>query len=107
MILDTNVLIRRVKAEIEISDNITGITQVEYPPILEYQKFYGKVVYPIEADIDLASSIQMKLRKAGTPESAQDIIIAAICINRGETLVTTDEDFKEIAKVSKLRIIFE
>ncbi len=101
-ILDSNIVIRRTKAGDEVFDDITGITQVEYPPILEYDRFCGEIVYPSEQDIDLAGSIQAKLRKIGKPQTAQDLIIAAICINRDELLITTDDDFEDISSVSNL-----
>ena len=106
-ILDTNMIIRKAKARENISENITSITQIEYPPVLEYEMFYGEGVYASEEDIDLATSIQIKLRKIGKTQSAQDLIIAAVCINRNELLITTDKDFKEIESVSKLRMKLE
>jgi len=30
--------------------------------------------------------------------------MAAICVNRDEELLTNDEDFKDIAKISRLRL---
>lgn len=106
-VLDTNMIIKKARAQEKISENITGITQVEYPSILEYDKFHGEIVYPSESDIDLASSIQAKLKRVGKTKSAQDLIIAAICINRNETLITNDEDFKDIAANSRLKVRFE
>ena len=52
--------------------------------------------------MDLAIELQMKLRAKGKPFS--DLLIAAICINRGEELVTKDTDFEDIAEVSALRL---
>ncbi len=40
----------------------------------------------------------------GKPKSFADLLIASICINRGEELITKDEDFLDIAKVSNLKV---
>ena len=43
-VIDTNIAIEKVKKNEEIYDDITEVTLAEYPPILEYQKFFGKVI---------------------------------------------------------------
>jgi len=40
----------------------------------------------------------------GKPKPFSDLLIAAICINRNEELISTDEDFKDIANVSNLKL---
>ena len=104
MIVDTNIVIERFKAKNEIHENITIITAMELPPILNYSKFYGTVYTIKPEDQVLAIKIQRKLRKIGKPKSIPDILIAAICINRNEELITKDKDFLDIAKVSNLKV---
>jgi len=55
-------------------------------------------------DIKLAINLQIKLRKLGKPKPIADLLIAAICINRNEELITRDKDFLDIAKVSDLKV---
>ena len=54
--------------------------------------------------MDLAIELQMKLRVKGKPKPFSDLLIASICINRDEELVTKDTDFEDIAEVSALRL---
>ncbi|MEM3713245.1 MAG: type II toxin-antitoxin system VapC family toxin [Thermoproteota archaeon] len=54
-------------------------------------------------DVLLALELQVKLGEIGKPKGLSDLLIAAISINRGEELVTCDEDFENIVKVSSLR----
>jgi len=44
------------------------------------------------------------LRKAGIQKAVPDILIVSICINRNEELITNDQDFLDIAKVSNLKV---
>lgn len=99
MILDTSVVIEKVKRGETIDDNITSITLIEYPPIVRYKGFRGRIYFVGEEDQLLAFLIQSKLRKIGFPLSAADLLVASVCIRRDEELVTTDEDFKVIQKV--------
>ena len=99
MILDTSVVIDRVKRGKEITENITSITLIEYPPIASYKKFFGNVYFVSEEDQILAVSLQIRLRKIGMPMSASDLLIAAVCIRTGELFMTYDEDFLSIRKV--------
>ncbi len=39
VVLDTSVIIERVKRKEEIRENITAVTFVEYPKIVYYKKF--------------------------------------------------------------------
>ena len=57
-----------------------------------------------QIDIELAINLQIKLRKLGKPKPIADLLIAAICINRNEELITKDKDFLDIAKVSDLKV---
>lgn len=103
-VIDTSIVIERVKSDIKILENITEVTLVEYPPLTEYIKFHGKIL-PIERkDVLLAVELQKRLRKKGKPKPFADILIASICINRNEELFTRDEDFLDIAEVSNLKV---
>jgi len=85
-------------------DNITEVTVLEYPPILRYTKFYGRIYYIRRSDLSLALKIQIDLRRIGAQKSVPDILIASICINRDEELITNDNNFLDIAKVSNLKV---
>ncbi|WP_366941182.1 PIN domain-containing protein [Thermococcus sp.] len=52
-----------------------------------------------------AHRLQEKLLKKGNPQGFADLLIASMCINRGEELITYDSDFLAIAEVSSLRLI--
>jgi len=41
----------------------------------------------------------------GKPKPFSDLLIAAICINRNEELLTNDKDFNDIAQISNLRLM--
>ncbi len=103
-VLDTSVLIDKIKNNSDIRENITEITVLEFPPIIKYSKFHGRIYYLKRSDLNLALKIQINLRKIGAQKPIPDILIAAICINRNEELVTKDEDFADISRVSDLKI---
>jgi len=103
-ILDTSVVIARIRGRMEISEDVTVVTLVEFPLLLEYEKFHGNVIYPGRDDLDLAVETQRKLRNAGRPKPFSDLLIAAICVNRDEELLTKDRNFQDIAKVSNLKV---
>ena len=98
-------VIERVKKREEIEEDITGVTFVEFPKIVRYSRFKGAVLFPNLDDYLLAHELQRKLLEKGSPRGFADLLIAAICINRGEELITYDSDFVEIAKVSSLKLI--
>jgi len=104
VVLDTNMVIERVKKREKISENITAVTFVEYPKIVYYKKFRGKIVFPTTYDFILAHKIQEELMRIGKPKSFADLLIASICVNRNEELITKDTDFSDIAKVSNLKV---
>jgi predicted nucleic acid-binding protein len=103
-VIDTNLAIERFRAKREIHENITIITAIEFPPVLSYEKFLEEVYTITPEDQILAIKIQRLLRKIGKPKSSSDILIASICINRNEELITKDKDFLDIAKVSNLKV---
>ncbi len=62
MILNTSAVIERVKRRKEIRENITELTVIEYPTILNYKKFSGRIYTITEEDKALAIELQIKLR---------------------------------------------
>ena len=88
-ILDTSVAIDRHEGY------ITTFTAIEYPPCLHRQ---FQIISPETIDYVKAIHIANRLRSAGRPIGAIDILIAAMCINREATLVTKDGDFETIKK---------
>ncbi|RLG49838.1 MAG: hypothetical protein DRN96_08960 [Thermoproteota archaeon] len=60
-ILDTSVVIERVKRREEIREDVTAVTFVEYPKIVYYKKFHGRILSPDIADFVLAHRTQSKL----------------------------------------------
>lgn len=106
MILDTSVVIEKVNNGEEITENITAITLIEYPPIRDYNKFRGNIFFINEDDQIQAYNLQIMLRDIGSPMSSGDLLISAICINRNEVLVTKDRDFLKIQEVEpRFRVI--
>jgi len=47
-ILDTSIVIEKVKSREPIKEDITVITMVEYPRIVYYKHFYEGVVFPLK-----------------------------------------------------------
>ncbi len=101
-ILDTSIVIDRVKSRKPINEDITVVTLVEYPKIVYYKYFYGGVVFPIRQDFILAYKLQLELFKLGKPQAFSDLLVAAIALNRDEELVTRDQDFKYISGAAKM-----
>ena len=104
-VIDTNVAIERVREREEIIENITGVTFVEFPKVVSYSLFKGRVLFPTLDDYILARQLQEKLLKLSKPQGFADLLIASICINRDEELITYDSDFLAISKVSELKLI--
>ncbi len=101
-ILDTSVVIDKVKLRKPINEDITVVTLIEYPRIVYYKYFYGGVVFPIRQDFILAHRLQLELLKIGKPQAFSNLLIAAIVINRDEELITRDQDFKYISDAAKI-----
>jgi len=91
----------------KIDEMVMVVSLVEFPSVLEYAKFQGSTIYPTSDDIDLAVELQLKLKNRGKPKTFTDLLIAAICINRNEELVTKDKNFRDITEASNLKIRFE
>lgn len=102
-VLDTSVILDKIRKKEDIRENITVVSMIEYPPILRYIGFKGKIYYPKLEDFKTAYTIQDKLYQVGKMKSFADLILAAICINKKEELVTKDIDFKDIAEASELK----
>jgi tRNA(fMet)-specific endonuclease VapC len=52
--------------------------------------------------VDLSSEIYSDLSRSGKLVGEFDILIAATCIITGQSLITNDRDFDQIAKLSKI-----
>ena len=100
-ILDTNVVVERVKRKEKIEEDITALTLVEFPKVVSYERFYGNIVYPEEEDFELASKVQLELLNRGKPQDPVDVLIASIAVNLNEDLMTYDEDFLYIKEAMK------
>ena len=103
-VIDTNLVLEKVSEGKAIREDTTIITVIEYPMLLEYKYFYGRILYPEAEDLNFAVELQDKLRKIGRMKGSADLIIAAICINKGEPLLTNDSDFDDIQSVSDLEL---
>ncbi|MFW6111200.1 MAG: DNA-binding protein [Thermoproteota archaeon] len=55
-------------------------------------------------DFKKAYKIQEKLYQIGNMKNFADLLIATICINKAENLVTKETDFKSIAEASDLEV---
>ncbi|MFB6209162.1 MAG: DNA-binding protein [Candidatus Nanohaloarchaea archaeon] len=104
MILDTSKAIERYNSEDSIEQNITIVTVIEFTPVVQYEKFSGEIYTVKPEDQIKAIQIQQKLREKGEPAPFPDLLVAAIAINRNETLETADEDFKPIEKATELEL---
>ena len=58
----------------------------------------------MQEDLNFAVELQNKLRKIGRMKGSADLIIAAVCINKDEPLLTSDSDFDDIQRVSDLKL---
>lgn len=103
-VVDTSIVIERYKKGEKITENIVEPTLIEFPPIILYRNFYGKVLVLEREDVLLAIELQRRLRAIGKPKPLADLLIAAICINREEKLVTKDKNFLDIKQVSNLDV---
>ncbi len=104
VVLDTSVVIDLIKRKEDIIENVTGVTFIEYPAIVKYKKFSGNILFPTFDEYILAHNLQNLLLRAGKPKTFADLLIASICINNDEELITKDKDFSEIAENSELKL---
>jgi predicted nucleic acid-binding protein len=77
------------------------VTFIEYPRIVYYKHFSGRVIFPLRGDYLLAHKLQLALLKIGRPQAFSDLITAAVVLSRGEELLTYDEDFEEISAAAE------
>ncbi len=98
MIIDTQIAIRKIKRKEVIKENLSIISIMEYPPILLYEDFYGKIFKINETIQILSIKIQEKLRKIGRMMSVGDLLILATAIHFDEELITSDRTFYEAGK---------
>lgn len=103
-VLDTSIIIDRVKKREHIIEIITEVSILEYPSILLYKMFPGQIYLIDRIDIEKALELKISLRAIGKPKGIADLLIATICINHGEKLITRDQDFRDIALVSNLDV---
>jgi len=101
VILDTNIVIRRIKSHKPIVENITIVTVIEYPFVLSYSGFRGNVYFPSYEDYELAYKIQLELASKDLMKGFADLLIAAISINNNEELMTNDRDFSRYSMCFK------
>jgi len=71
-VLDTSIVIDRVKLRKRINEDITVVTFIEFPKIIYYKYFYGGVIFPIRQDFILAHKLQLELLKIGKPQAFSD-----------------------------------
>lgn len=53
-IIDTSLILERVSEELSIPENVCFISVIEFPMILEYAKFHGRILYPQIEEMELA-----------------------------------------------------
>jgi hypothetical protein len=70
---------------------------------LQEENLLRKKGYNQTLDFQVAFEIQKKLISLGKMKGFSDLIIAAICIRKGELLITKGSDFTDIASSSSLR----
>ncbi|AMQ18863.1 type II toxin-antitoxin system VapC family toxin [Thermococcus peptonophilus] len=95
---DTNVLIDAARNRDSLEEGYTTVLNlVEYPKaaLLDLN-----LLIPTVKEYALAVELSEKLVKEGTPVPAVDIVIAAVSISRGLTLITKDKHFEKIKKVA-------
>lgn len=64
-IIDTSLIIERVSEGRTINENVCMISIIEFPMILEYAGFHGRILYPEMAEMTLALELQRKLKDIG------------------------------------------
>jgi len=69
-ILDTSVTVDRAKSKKPINEDITAVTLVEFPRIVYYKLFSGRVIFPIRHDFILAHRLQLGLLELGKPSGS-------------------------------------
>jgi len=57
IILDTSIVIDRVKLRKHINEDIAVVTFIEYPRIIYYKHFYGGIIFPVKQDYIIAHKL--------------------------------------------------
>jgi len=60
-IIDTSVLIELISEGKTINGDASMVSAIEYPRLLEYDGFHGKIIYPDAEDLRLAFDLQRRL----------------------------------------------
>jgi predicted nucleic acid-binding protein len=91
----------------------TGIVRLELLAAARDPREYDRVYWPLASSIQLpideqvcdeAAGLGFRLRRAGLVAQTTDLLIAAVAIRWGATLVHRDADFDRIAKHSPLAV---
>ena len=106
-VIDTSLVIERISEGKPIVERICIVSVIEHPTVLEYAGFHAEILNPVQAHFELPLEVQKRLRAKGRMKGSSDLIIAAVCINFDEALLTIDNDFEEIRKVSGLKVIWK
>ena len=64
-IIDTSLLIDRIREGKDIDENVSMISVIEHPMIMDYARFHGRVLYPDLEDLEVALELQRKLVEKG------------------------------------------
>ena len=123
-LLDTSVIIHAFKKHNAVSDRLDGIAEVFVPITVIGELYYGayksadeakhirqvesflsncKILQPDNATADFYGSIKAALNKKGKPIPDNDIWIAAIALQHGLALFTTDHHFTEIDSLNLVK----
>ena len=60
VVLDTSVVIEKVRRREEIVEFITAVTLVEFPQAVKYRFFTGEIIFPMREDYFIAHELQKK-----------------------------------------------
>ncbi len=126
IVLDTSFLIdylRGVKATYDLVDeeDDLAVTTITYHEIMVglkrrrgkkeerfFRRFFSEIkILPFDVKAaEESSSIAARLVAVGKEINALDVLIAGIAIANGaEKIITRDQDFEEIAKVSDIEVV--
>ncbi len=119
-LIDTSVIIEYLRGNIDLPDDYIFTTisfyELFWKALEKNAKREMKVILGLFSlspvlDFDIksakeASRIKMRLRKIGKDVNDFDILIAGICLANGvEEIWTKDKDFKEIEKISDIKVV--
>jgi len=96
ILYDTSSLINAYKQRKQLAGYTTIFNVVEFPKVLEFKI---TVVFPSKSDYNLAVKLSKDLLRIGEPIPAVDVMVAAVALNRGMKLVTSDSHFAAIEEI--------